>query len=127
MTDFFYLHGPSMYLLYADESGSIHDPNQEYFILAGFCTFERQAFWLANELDGIAARFNPADPASVELHGNPMTNGKGLWRRYSKQERLRALEDCLHIFASSHSSNRLFASVIKKTVIAPRDPVEYAF
>lgn len=33
--------------------------------------FERQGFWLANELDVIAARFNPADPAVIELHGNP--------------------------------------------------------
>lgn len=63
-----------MYLLYADESGSSGDPNQQYFVLAGFCVFERQGYWIAQELDKIAAGFNPADPASVELHGNPMNS-----------------------------------------------------
>ncbi|WP_414690163.1 DUF3800 domain-containing protein [Nostoc sp.] len=29
-----------MYLLYADESGTTHDSNQQYFVLAGFCVFE---------------------------------------------------------------------------------------
>ena len=46
-----------MYLLYVDESGTTHDPNQQYFVLAGFCVFERQGYWVAKELDDIAARF----------------------------------------------------------------------
>jgi len=69
-----------MYLLYADESGSVSDSKQQFFVLAGFCVFERQGYWIAQELDDIAARFNPADPASVELHGNPMNSGKGIFR-----------------------------------------------
>lgn len=66
-----------MYLLYADESGTTQDPSQQYFVLAGLCVFERQGFWVSSELDKIAARFNPADPASVELHGSPMLAGRG--------------------------------------------------
>lgn len=116
-----------MYLLYADESGSTHDPNQQYFVLAGFCVFERQGFWLANSLDEIAARFNPADPASVELHGSPMLKGRGMWRRIPLADREQAVEDVLRVFTSSHSSNRLFASIIKKSAVSPRDPVELAF
>ena len=57
-----------MYLLYADESGSSHDKSQQYFVLAGFCLFERQCYWLGEELKKIAARFDPAESASVELH-----------------------------------------------------------
>ena len=116
-----------MYLLYADESGSTHDPNQRHFVLAGFCLFERQGYWLANELDTIAARFNPADPASVELHGSPMAGGKGMWRRHLRADRDAAIEDALHVFNKSHGSNRLFASVIDKASVSPRDPVEVAF
>jgi hypothetical protein len=37
-----------MYFLYADESGTTHDPNQQYFVLAGFCVFERQGYWIRN-------------------------------------------------------------------------------
>ncbi len=116
-----------MYLLYADESGTVHDAKQQVFVLAGFCVFERQGFWIASELDKIAARFNPADPASVELHGNPMHSGKGIFRQFPKEVRLQAIEDALKIFLASHPSNRLFASVVDKALISPVDPVEYAF
>ncbi len=116
-----------MYLLYADESGSSGDPKQQYFVLAGFCIFERQGYWIAKELDKIAARFNPADSLSVELHGNPMNSGKGIFRRFPKADRIAAIEDALKIFLASHPSNRLFASVVKKAVISPNDPVEFAF
>ncbi|MBO1067675.1 MULTISPECIES: DUF3800 domain-containing protein [Nostocales] len=116
-----------MYLLYADESGTTHDLNQQYFVLAGFCIFERQGYWISDQLDKIAARFDPADPLSVELHGSPMLSGRGKWRSYSKSDREKAIEDILQVFLQSHPSNRLFASVIKKTLVSPKDPVEVAF
>src|ERR1051325_4559129 len=116
-----------MYLLYADESGSVGDANQQFFVLAGFCVFERQGYWIAQELDKIAARFNPADPASVELHGNPMYRGKGIFRRFPKADRYEALEDALRVFLRSHPSNRLFACVVRKAAVSPVDPVEVAF
>ena len=40
-----------MYLLYADESGTSQDASQQYFVLAGFCVFERQCYWLGEELE----------------------------------------------------------------------------
>lgn len=116
-----------MYLLYADESGTVTDPNQTYFVLAGLSVFERQGYWIANQLDMIAARFNPADPSSVELHGNPMLGGKGAWRRHPKADRERAIEDILQVLLNSHPSNRVFASVITKAIVSPKDPVEVAF
>jgi hypothetical protein len=116
-----------MYLLYADESGTTHDQNQQYFVLAGFRIFERQGYWISDQLDKIAARFDPADPLSVELHGSPMLSGRGKWRSYSKSDREKAIEDILQVFLQSHPSNRLFASVIKKTLVSPKDPVEVAF
>lgn len=116
-----------MYLLYADESGSVGDPKQQFFVLAGFCVYERQSYWIAKELDNIAARFNPADPTSVELHGNPMHSGKGIFRRFPKADRVTALEDALKVFLDSHPSNRLFASVVRKVKVSPVDPVEFAF
>ena len=116
-----------MYLLYADESGSPRDSKQQFFVLAGFCVFERQGYWIAQELDKIASRFNPADPASVELHGNPMNSGKGIFRHFTKSDRAQAMEDILNVFLNSHQSNRLFASVINKASVSPTDPVEFAF
>lgn len=116
-----------MYLLYADGSGTTQDASQQYFVLAGFCVFERQGYWISEKLDAIAARFNPADPASVELHGSPMLSGGGIWRRQPKPDREQAICDVLQAFMDSHSSNRIFASVIKKISVSPQDPVEFAF
>ncbi len=116
-----------MYLLYADESGSTKDANQIYFVLASISVFERQCFWLANEMDKIAARFNPADPSSIELHANPMLNGRGYWRGVPKVDREQALTDVLNVVKTSHNSICLFASVIKKSSVSPKDPVEAAF
>lgn len=116
-----------MYLLYADESGSVHDAKQQIFVLAGLCVFERQGYWIANELDKIAARFNPADPASVELHGSPMYNGKNGFRHFPKADRIQAIEDALKVVMASHPSNCLFASVVNKAKISPVDPVEFTF
>jgi hypothetical protein len=74
--------------------------------------FERQGYWIANQLDQIAARFDPAAPAAVELHGSPMFGGRGRWRSHSKEDRHQAIEDAQKVFLQSHSSNRLFASML---------------
>lgn len=116
-----------MNLLYADESGAISDPKQVFFVLAGVSAFERQIYWIDRQLESIAARFDPADPSSVELHGSPMMNGRRFWRQFPLPQRIEAIKDALQVLASSHVSNRIFACVIRKAVISPKDPVEYAF
>jgi hypothetical protein len=116
-----------MHLLYLDDSGSVVDGSQAHFVLAGLSVFERQGFWMAQKLDQIAARFNPADAASVELHGSPMVNGNKLWRRFPVQERIGAIREALQVFAVSHASNRAFGVAVDKTSVSPRDPVEFCF
>lgn len=74
----------------------------------------------------IAARFDPADTASIELHGSPMLSGKRTWRHHSKEDRVQAIQDALGLIGS-HPSNRVFASVIRKSAISPLDPVNVAF
>lgn len=116
-----------MYLFYVDESGSVSDPAQTHFVLSGVSLFERQGYWLSNELDNIAARFNPADPNSVELHGSPMHGGKKFWRQFPKEMRVNAIKDSLSLLASSHPSNRIFSCIINKKSISPANPVELGF
>jgi hypothetical protein len=116
-----------MHLFYLDESGHPADPNQKHFVLGGFSIFERQGFWFENELDKIAARFNPADPRSVELHGSPMLQGRGMWRGIPIQDRIKAIEDSIAVLTNSHNSNRVFGVAINKASISPQDPVEYCF
>jgi hypothetical protein len=116
-----------MYLLYVDESGSASDDRQSHFVLAGLCIFERQGYWIAEKLDGIAARFDPAEPAKVELHGSPMFKGRKFWRSFCPTARCQAIKDALQVIQQSHPSNRLFASVVRKSLVSPRDVVEVAF
>jgi hypothetical protein len=80
-----------MYLLYLDHAGAIEDPAQTHFVLAGLSVFERQTYWLSQELDNIVARFNPKDPRSIELHGSPMHGGRGKkWRCFPVQDRIKS-------------------------------------
>lgn len=115
-----------MHLLYVDDSGHPEDPNQDWFVLAGVSLFERQGYWLAEELEKIAGRFNPADSLSVELHGAEMRNGKA-WRIFPPADRVAAIKDSLLLLAQSHPSNRIFAVAVRKGAVEDRDPVEYAF
>lgn len=116
-----------MHLLYCDESGSVNDPHQQHFVLAGVSLFERQVFWLANELDRIAERFYRGGALGVELHGSPMMGGRHFWQPFSKQDRIDGICDALTILSRSHPSNRIFACVVNKAKVAPSDPVEVAF
>lgn len=116
-----------MHILYADEAGSAGDAGQQYFVFGGFSVFERQCFWLSQQLDAIAERFNPADPQSVEFHGNPMLTGKGMWRKLPLEQREQTMKDILLVLTDSHPSNRAFGIAIHKASVSPADPVEYAF
>ena len=116
-----------MHLLYVDEAGTVHDAAQRYFVLGGLSVFERQGYWISQQLDDIAARFNPGDPGSVELHGGPMLKGRGMWRGLPLADRIQAINDALGVLAKSHSSNRAFAVAIEKEAVSPEDPVSFAF
>lgn len=102
-----------MYLLYTDDSGSISDPNQPFFILAGIAVFERQVHWVEQELNKIASRFNANNHFAIEFHGSPMRSGKECWRGISPQDRLQAAKDVLAVCASN-ATIKIFASVIDK-------------
>lgn len=118
-----------MHLLYLDESGSVADPNQKYFVLAGVCVFERKTHWVEQELNAVAKRFAPHDPYSIELHGSPMRSGRDGWDKFPLNDRLQAIKDALRLgVCSSHPNGvRLFGAVVKKASLAGKDPVEHAF
>jgi hypothetical protein len=116
-----------MFLLYVDESGSPGDPSQQHFVLAGLSVFERETHWIEAQLNAIAARFNPADPYSCELHGSPMRSGRGVWKGVPLSDRIQAIHDALQIVADRHPKVRLFASVIHRQAPISDDPVTSAF
>lgn len=120
----FQINQRQVHLLYLDDSGSPGDPNQKYFVLAGFSVFERQGFWLSEKLDHIVAGYSHLVPASTELHGSPLRNGTKEWKCVPSRIRTKILKDSLSVIARSHKSNRIFAVAVRKDR-APKDPVEF--
>lgn len=117
-----------MHLLYLDESGSVSDAGQRYFVLAGVSVFERMTHWIEQDLEAIAARFDGTNPGSIELHGSPMRAGRGIWRGIQRADREAAILDSLGIVAARFPRHlRLFGAVMRKDSLAGRDPVEVAF
>lgn len=81
----------------------------------------------AKELEKIAERFNAADPASVELHGNPMVQGNKGWKQIAQADRITAIQDALYTLNRTHNSTRTFAVVVEKHAVSSENPMEFAF
>jgi hypothetical protein len=118
-----------MHLLYLDESGSVADASQRFFVLAGVSVFERRTHWVEQKLDEIAQRFDPDQPEEVELHGSPMRAGRGSWRDKPFSVRQDAIKDALHqgVVTFHPKGVRLFGAVIEKKSLQGQDPVSHAF
>ncbi len=57
-----------MYLLYLDESGNENDPNDRYFVLGGIALFERQTFFLTQDIEAIQDKYFPATNQFLSMH-----------------------------------------------------------
>jgi len=77
-----------VHLLYVDDSGSVSNASERYFVLAGVAVFERRLFRLITLLDEIVRGFNVGDPHEIELHGSPMyTGSKEPWHSVGRSRR----------------------------------------
>ena len=116
-----------MYLLYLDGSGSVKNPNERHFVLAGVGVYERQIFHLITKADNFIAKLGSGSVHDVELHASTMASGKSApWKGTPRKERLDLIERSLGLLRDAHHSVRAFAVVVDKQVY-PGDPVEYAF
>jgi hypothetical protein len=118
-----------LHLLYLDESGSVADPNQKHFVLAGVSVFERKTHWVELELNSIASRFETGGDDPRELHGSPMRSGREGWKAFPLPDRLAAIQEALERGVARHHPHgvRLFGAVIRKDAMPGVDPVEHAF
>lgn len=70
-----------MYVLYLDGSGSVRNPGERYFILAGIAVFERQIYHLIGKADEFVSSLGLGDSDEIELHGSVIANGgKRPWK-----------------------------------------------
>ena len=116
-----------MYLLYLDGSGSVKNPNEQHFVLAGVGVYERQIYHLITKADDFIASLGYGSVHDVELHASAIASGKTApWKGTPRQERLGLIERSLSLLRDAHHSVRAFAVVVDKQAYAG-DPVEYAF
>ena len=120
-----------MHLLYLDDAGSVVNPDDKHFVLAGISVFERQAHWLQLELDRLAEsmadRLGTPTPETLEFHGNPIRKGNGWWRKMGSEERRSVIVDALLTARSLRGQWELFGVVVDKSILSSDDPIEYAF
>lgn len=118
-----------MYLLYLDDSGSIKNPNEEYFVLGGVCVPERSISWLTSQLDDLATTINASDPSQVEFHASEIFGGRNPpWNQYKKrQERVDILKNTLNTLKAANSDTVVFACAVHKQSYPKLDPMEIAF
>lgn len=117
-----------MYVLYLDGSGSVKNPSERHFVLAGIAVFERQIYHLLSATDTFVDSLGLGPAHDIELHASVMASGrKHPWKGLTRQRRLSIIEDGLDILKNAHRSVSTFAIVVDKQVISPRDPVEFAF
>ena len=117
-----------MHILYIDGSGSSSNPEEKHFVLAGVAVFERTIFHAIKALDDVVDSFGVGQPSSeIEIHGNPMLQGKGKWRSIPRLRRVEMMREALGVLTGAAKTAKAFGVVVDKQSIAPKDPVEYAF
>lgn len=119
-----------MHILYVDDSGSVGNQDERFFVLGGVAVFERGIYHQITALDNCIAGFGlPADAADIELHGSPMYAGRdGIWRSIrDRPARERMIQAALGTLGPRNASVRLFAVAVDRFAVSPSDPVELAF
>lgn len=118
-----------MHLLYVDDSGSVGNPDERYFILGGVAIFERGIYHVIKALDDVVEGFALGGSAhDIELHGTDMYGGRSApWRSLQRGRREQMIGQALGVLGAQRSAVRVFGIAVEKAHIAPLDPVEYAF
>ena len=116
-----------MHLLYLDDAGSVGNPSDKHFVLAGIAVFERQTHWLDAGLENLAGSLGYSNPSDIEFHGNQILSGRGPWRRIPRVERRSIIRRGLETAWALRGEWRLFGAVVDKRERSPEDPIEYAF
>jgi Protein of unknown function (DUF3800) len=105
----------TVHLLYLDESGNENDPRDRFFVLGGISLFERQTYFLSQELDRIQERHFP-NVQPVDFHASHIRAGKGFWRKVSNPTRQAVLSEIgAAILGSPAAGRTLYAAVVEKS------------
>ena len=118
-----------MHLLYLDDSGSIANKNEEYFVLGGVSVPETSIHWLSDQLEGIAAQIDPANSRQVEFHASEIFSGRhNPWNAFrAREERAHIIKEVLLVLKNAYPEIVVFACAIHKESFPKDDLMSKAF
>ena len=117
-----------MHLLYLDDSGSVGNANETYFVLGGVSVYEAQAHYFTQKMDDLASTIDPANPHDVEFHASEIfSRRKHPWKTMDQKEAQGVIKAVLNILRDSYDTARAFACAIYKQSYPDKDSVELAF
>jgi hypothetical protein len=118
-----------MYLLYLDESGSIGNQDESYFVLGGVCIPERSIKWLTDQIDNLASEIEPENPSTIEFHASEVFGGRNApWNNYRRrEERIEVIKKVLCLLANAGNDTVVFASAIHKDSFRGSNLMRMAF
>lgn len=117
-----------MYFLYLDDSGSVPNVNEKYYVLGGICVFERRIHWIRERLDKLAETIYPDNPNLVEFHASEIYAAKeARWKSLDKKKRVEIIKNVLKSIENEHASTVAFACAVHKDSFKNHDPVLIAF
>lgn len=116
-----------MYFLYLDDSGSVNNPDEGYFVLGGAIIPEEKLYWVNKNIDDLAAEFCPEDPFAVEFHACEIFGGRrDFWREIQdKSARIGVLQKILQVACREKLS--LLACAVQKKFYPKEAIVSLAF
>lgn len=118
-----------MYLLYIDESGDIHNLNENHFVMGGVAVFERQIYYLSQALDEIQRHFFPDSTDQIEFHASDIyRRNKEPWHSLGRDKCQEIAEHVYRVISESHATGVvLFAVVIDRVHLLGEQAVFRSF
>src|SRR5690242_19007782 len=104
-----------MQIVNVDESGSVTNPNETFFVLGGVSVFERGIYHQIKAVDDLIASLSLGDAHEIELDGNVIYQGREPpWRPLPRADRARIIKRALSTLGPGKLAIRLFAVAIEK-------------
>jgi len=111
-----------MHLLYVDESGNPDGAEDKYFVLGGVAVFEREVYWINEQVNTIAAKYFPH--AEIEFHTQAIASHREEpWHSSPTEQRNQVIDELCNTISSRHVT--LFGIALEKATAS--DPIARAF
>ena len=111
-----------MHLLYVDESGNPDGKEDKYFVLGGVAVFEREIYWINEEINALANKCFPG--TEIEFHAQAIASHREEpWHSCPTEQRNQIIDELCRTISSRRVT--LFGIALEKTMAT--DPVARAF